>query len=144
MVVVVIDTNVWISALMTPRGAARHAVLRAAEFAEIAMTERTLAELERKLVGDKFAAAISAGALDALMDEIIHRVAFHVPPSTARRSRDPDDDIFLDLALAVEAAFLITGDKDLLDLAPTYSRRGLAIVAPRSFLVAAAAYGRFG
>lgn len=114
-------------------------MLRAAELGEIAMTDATLAELERKLTGDKFAAILSAGALDGLMAEIIDRVAFHVPLFVERRSRDPSDDMFLDLARTVGAAFLLTGDRDLLDLAPHYARRGLAIVGPADFLAAVGA-----
>ena len=71
--------------------------------------------------------------------EIIDRVAFHVPLFVERRSRDPSDDMFLDLARTVGAAFLLTGDRDLLDLAPHYARRGLAIVGPADFLAAVGA-----
>ena len=55
-----------------------------------------------------------------------------------RLSRDPDDDAYLSLALAVRADFLITGDEDLSSLSPGDLRGAglgfLSIVSPREFL----------
>lgn len=49
--------------------------------------------------------------------------------------RDPDDQAFLDLAQAGAAAFLVTGDRDLLDLDdPLFRHLGFAIVSPARFL----------
>jgi putative PIN family toxin of toxin-antitoxin system len=50
-------------------------------------------------------------------------------------SRDPDDDVFLTTAKAGRAAFLVTNDRDLLDIAAK-ARQGLRfeIVTPRQFL----------
>lgn len=50
-------------------------------------------------------------------------------------SRDPDDNVFLSTARAGKARFLITNDRDVLDL-PASVRRALAysIVTPPEFL----------
>ncbi len=50
-------------------------------------------------------------------------------------SRDPDDNLFLSTARSGRAEYLITNDRDLLDL-PGYFRRTLpfALVTPREFL----------
>jgi putative PIN family toxin of toxin-antitoxin system len=48
-----------------------------------------------------------------------------------KASRDPDDDKFLAAASEAEARFVVTGDRDLLDLR---SYRGVRIVTPARFL----------
>jgi putative PIN family toxin of toxin-antitoxin system len=52
--------------------------------------------------------------------------------------RDPEDDMVLDCCRAARAAVLITGDDDLLELAPLVSRvsglRRLRILRPRAYL----------
>ena len=48
-----------------------------------------------------------------------------------RACRDPKDDKFLEVAVNVEADFLISGDRDLVDLHPF---RGISILTPAEFL----------
>jgi predicted nucleic acid-binding protein len=48
--------------------------------------------------------------------------------------RDADDQIFLDLALAEGASWLVTRDKALLELHRRACHRGLAIVTPEAWL----------
>jgi uncharacterized protein len=52
-------------------------------------------------------------------------------PLGKRRSRDPKDDPFLAGALAGGAEYLVTNDRDLLDLGSPF---GIAIVTPVQFL----------
>lgn len=54
-----------------------------------------------------------------------------VPPQDVQLSRDPGDDFILECALASQAAFVVTGDQDLLALHPFC---GVAIVTPAAFL----------
>ena len=54
-----------------------------------------------------------------------------VPSSSLQWSRDSDDDQFIELALAGKADYLVSGDRDLLDLVGTLPIR---IVSPRNFL----------
>jgi putative PIN family toxin of toxin-antitoxin system len=50
-------------------------------------------------------------------------------------SRDPDDNLLLATAAAGKAKFLVTNDKDLLDLPPTVKRQfKFKIVTPEEFL----------
>lgn len=51
-------------------------------------------------------------------------------PLSARVCRDPDDDLVLATALAAQADFIITGDRDLLTLK---SHGGVRIRSPRQF-----------
>ena len=50
---------------------------------------------------------------------------------TVEASRDPDDNMFLALAVAGRADLIVSGDDDLLALHPF---RGIAIVRPREAL----------
>jgi putative PIN family toxin of toxin-antitoxin system len=52
-------------------------------------------------------------------------------PLGKRRSRDPKDDHFLAGALAGGAGYLVTNDRDLLDLGKPF---GIAVVTPVQFL----------
>lgn len=58
-------------------------------------------------------------------------------PHRLKICRDPKDDAYLSLAKSVEAAYLVTGDKDLLSLSRTDLEKGglsrLRIVTPREF-----------
>ena len=54
------------------------------------------------------------------------------PKLDVRVCRDPDDDRILSLAYFSNAEFMITGDKDLLDLG---SFKNIPIVTPRDFAV---------
>lgn len=53
------------------------------------------------------------------------------PASVRQWSRDCHDDMFIDCALASEADYLVTGDRDLLDLK---GKLDLEIVTPMEFL----------
>jgi len=51
------------------------------------------------------------------------------------QSRDPDDNVFLASAAAGTSAYLLTNDRDLLDLPEEFQRTlSFAIVTPREFL----------
>ncbi len=65
--------------------------------------------------------------------ELFARVAEWVPVTTTiRRCRDPKDDKFLELAVDGKADWIITGDKDLLELSPF---RSTSILTPSAGLV---------
>lgn len=59
-----------------------------------------------------------------------------IPPERAaqRHSRDPPDDVFIHTALAAGAGWLITGDQDLLTVAPI---NGLQVCTPADALAQA-------
>ena len=52
------------------------------------------------------------------------------PPRRVADSEDPEDDRVLDLALATEAALVVSDDRHLLDLSPW---RGIPVVTARDF-----------
>jgi putative PIN family toxin of toxin-antitoxin system len=72
-----------------------------------------------------------AAALLALHDRITRHAA--APPSAlpGMRCRDSDDQVFIELALAQRARWLVTRDRALLALARRAAPHGLQIVTPR-------------
>jgi putative PIN family toxin of toxin-antitoxin system len=130
-VIVVVDTNVVVSATFWPQSEDRRCfVLLARRKCRLAVSEaildeyRTLAvRIGRRECPDKDPTPFLGW---------IERVALLVEPSPLgkRRSRDAKDDPFLACALASRAEFIVTKDKDLLALEKPF---GVEIVTPREF-----------
>ena len=131
MLKVVIDTSVWLSGIFW-RGIPRRILgaWKAGDF-EVVVSEGVLAELERKLT-EKVA---EFGADPGIAEEwitLIGEEAFLVEPrERIQACRDAGDDRFLEAAIAGQAAFVVSGDKDLTDMARF---RDVEIVTPREFL----------
>ena len=111
---VVIDTGVFVSALIRPQGrtGAVLEALRTKRFTLIYTTD-ILVEIIDVLGRDKF------------------RVKYHIHPEMVAACRDPKDDIFLEAALEGEAEYLVSGDFDLLDMK---SFEDIAILRVAEFL----------
>jgi uncharacterized protein len=128
----VLDTNVLVSALITPDGASARLLLElhAGAF-ELIVSPTLLAELRDVLGRPKFERYVSAPEVDAYV-ELIGRESILVEdpaPSPAPLSVDPDDEYLIDLARAARVDALVTGDVHLLDL-----RETVPVVTPREFL----------
>lgn len=135
----VLDTNVWLDWLVfdDPCVAPIKAAV-AAGGAEVFIDAACEAELERALgydLGRKF--TIDAAAQAACLAEC-RRVARRIESvcGEAERAqlpacRDPDDQKFMEAALAAKAHFLVTKDRALLELARRTLR--FSIVPPEGF-----------
>ena len=127
---VVLDTNVWLSAALSPNGAPAQ-VVRAVLLQGLAVfSEATFAELEARIWKPKFDRYISLEARRAVLrDARAAALWVEIPPELAvqRWSRDTDDDVFIRAALAAQAPWLVTGDDDLLSV-PAVT--GLQILSP--------------
>jgi putative PIN family toxin of toxin-antitoxin system len=128
----VLDTNVLVSALITPDGASARLLLefRAGAF-ELIVLRTLLTELRDVLGRPKFERCVSAPEVDAYV-ELIGRESILVEdpaPSPEPLGVDPDDEYLIDLARATRVDALVTGDVHLLDL-----RETLPVVTPRQFL----------
>ncbi len=122
----VLDPNVLISALLSPRGSPAQALRSWLDGGfELIVSPALLAALERALAYPKLRRRIPREDGHAFV-EMIRRSATLADDPTAPaaiHSRDPDDDYLLALA-ASERAALVSGDKDLLALQgdhPIYS-----------------------
>jgi putative PIN family toxin of toxin-antitoxin system len=128
----VLDTNVLVSALISPSGpsAALLLELRGGAF-ELVASPTLLAELREVLGRDKFRRYVTETDVDAYVDLIRHEATILDDPTPSARplSADPDDEYLLDLARAAAADVLVSGDAHLLDL-----RGHLPVVTPAEFL----------
>ncbi len=129
---VVLDTNVVVSALLFERG--RLSWLRpawmAADFRPL-VSHATAAELLRVLSYPKF--DLSDDEIEALLGDFLpfsEPVEVKEPTAAIPGLPDPDDRIFLELAEAGTAEFLVTGDQDLLTVPPHGDYR---IITPAEF-----------
>ena len=117
---IVIDTNVLISAALSPDGVPAKLLAKALADHYLVFTSATFAELESRLWKPKFDRYISLEERKAVLHDISAAATWvEVPQNIAdvACSRDADDDMFIHAAMAAEAALLITGDEDLLVLA---------------------------
>lgn len=116
----VLDTNIWLDWLVFAEpGIAPIRAAHAAGRLEIAIDEACEAELVRVLAYDlgrhSIGAAAQAEAL-AQCRQVARRVDT-APAAGLPQCRDPDDQKFLEAALAAKADFLVTKDLALLALA---------------------------
>jgi len=124
---VVLDTNVFISGLVYGGNSEKILRLFKDDQIELLISPQTHAEVLLKL--PKFPLTNNyINEQDALIQAKATKV---VPKKKVRVSRDPKDNMFLELAQEGKAKYLITGDKDLLTLK---SFRGTLIVTPKEFL----------
>jgi putative PIN family toxin of toxin-antitoxin system len=125
----VLDTNVLVAAYLT-EGLCARLLRRARQRQFEAITcPLILTECRKNL---KRLTAPSSGALDATMQHLqaITTTVNPAPNLTPKICRDPADNEVLGCAITARVDYLVTGDRDLLDLHP---HRSLPIVSPRDF-----------
>jgi len=129
----VIDSNVWIAALLAPKGTARRLIDAVLERElTVLMSEATFTELVERLQRPKFDRYRDSQAWDLFLLELVELASWHEDSEAAVGvCRDVEDDKFLSLAVTGEADVLITGDGDLLELG-SYS--GIPVMTPARFM----------
>ena len=128
---VVLDTNVLISAALSPNGKPRRVLDWVAEYGVILSSDETLAELEISIQRPKFDPYVEADERDDYIEWLNARTHAVEIGEQIQACRDPDDDKFLELALSGNADVIVSGDDDLLVLHPF---RGTPILSPDAFL----------
>lgn len=136
----VVDTNVWISAVLNPAGApaAVRTALRQRRFTLVS-SEPLLAELATVLARPRFARRYGITPADiAVLVALLRERAEVVSVSGALHlCRDPDDDMVIETALNGRADALVTRDDDLKgasEVAAALAERGVAVLTVRLFL----------
>ncbi len=139
-VVAVVDTNVWVSALINPHGAP--AQIRSA-FAngdfQVAISVPLLDEiaevLSRPRIREKY------GITEAEISEFVRLLALRgvpvTPSGTLRVCRDPDDDVVLETALLAKAQCMVSRDDDIKrdrGLLDHMRSRGIRVLSVQQFL----------
>ena len=127
----VLDTNVLISALLSPQGTpARLLVAWLEGHFELIVSPKLLAALERALAYPKLRSRVPADEarefIGFLSDQAT--MAPDPPPHPLLRASDPGDDYLLALA-AAQSAMLVSGDSHVLELSAD-----LPVQSPRAFL----------
>ena len=128
----VLDTNVLVSALISPGGGSARLLLalRTGAF-ELIVSPLLLFELREVLRRDKFRRYVSEAVADAYVELIRSEgiVRADPKPSPEPLSADADDESLIDLARDAQADALVTGDTHLLDL-----RAIIPAMTPTEFL----------
>lgn len=127
---VVVDTNVLVSGLLKPYGAPGEIVrMTSSGTLELCHDARVLAEYRDVLRRPKF--GFRHSDVDAFLEQVQrggHSVSAEPLP---HRLRDPDDEMFLEVALAGGASCLVTGN---LSDYPGHRYQQVALVSPSQFL----------
>ncbi len=108
---VVLDTNVLLSALISPHGApdAIYRAWRAAKF-DLVTAVAQLDELRRASRYPKFQAVLQPHRVGAMFNNLQRAIVLDQLISDVEAD-DPDDSFLLAMALAGDADYLVTGDR---------------------------------
>lgn len=132
---VVLDTNVLVSALLSPQGIPSQLLqLWELHLFDILVSDASLDELARVLRYPKIRRRLRVS--DADLDDYVHLLgekAIRVEPqqSVQAVSADASDNVYLEIALAGQAHCVVTGDRHLLHLE---QYQGILILTPAAFL----------
>ena len=129
-----LDTNVIVSAALI-RGGNEESILRSWETGvfDLVLSPAILDEMGRVLADNRSRRRrwMTDEEVATLL-EVLAQASFFVPGRVrVQASRDPADDKFLVAALEGRAEYVVTGDRDLLDLR-VY--RGVRIIRPGTFV----------
>jgi putative PIN family toxin of toxin-antitoxin system len=134
--IVLLDTNVIISALLSPEGnPAKIVQLWEADEFELATSPILLQEIERALTYERVRTRLklSENELKTFLRKFRTSTVNVEPPATLDLiKKDPADNRVLECALAARAAYLVTGDEHLLELK---EYQGIVILPPAGFLL---------
>ena len=147
---VVVDTNVVLSAALSPTGAPSALLTWLLLHARLVLSESTFHELQTRIFKPKFDRYLSLETRKRILHDVSAAALWvEVSPQgdtksqdvplghrsnnleAQRYSRDPDDDAFIHAAIAADACAIVSGDLDLLVLDPIGTVR---ILTPRMAL----------
>jgi uncharacterized protein len=146
---VIFDCNVLLQAILNAGGPSRACVMLAVEHQILVMLSDDAISEAREVLGRHFVQVkrpdIAQDEIDELLGSLIYVAEIlHDVPAVVSFPRDPKDEPYLDLCIAGKADYLLTRDRDLLDLTSDHSieakqfrqltRNQLRIVDPVTFL----------
>lgn len=133
----VFDTNSLVSAVLFEDSKPGHALRYALHRGQVLLSPPTLEELAEVLQREKFERYVTPAEREEFLVALVERALLIEPTVEIRACRDAKDDKFLELAVSGSAAYVISGDADLLALNPF---RDIAILTASEFLQAAEEY----
>jgi hypothetical protein len=128
----ILDTNVLLSALLSPRGAP--AKLLAAweqKLFTLVISDELVEELREVLRRPFFRARLRESDVELFAASLHDLALCYSQPPPSKPARDAKDTFLLALASASEAAFLVTGDKGLLAM----NRHGVTRIVTPALMV---------
>mgnify|MGYP001562455824 CR=1 FL=1 len=133
---VAIDTNVFISTIIKPENRVGMVVVRMrnGEYT-LLYSQEMLEELTRVVTRDKIwkKYKLTDDTFNAFLNSIVEHGERVQVFTVVDVCRDPDDNLLLSLALDGKADYIVSGDKDLLDLIQIQE---IPIITPADFLAA--------
>jgi uncharacterized protein len=131
---VAVDTNVFISTVIKPENRVGMIVVRMrnGEYT-LLYAEEMLDELVEVITRDKIwkRYKLTEETVNTFVNSIIEHGERVEVVTVVDVCRDPDDNILLALGLDGKAEYIVSGDRDLLELTPF---QGIPIVTPAEFL----------
>jgi putative PIN family toxin of toxin-antitoxin system len=128
---VIFDTNVFLRALINPKGVNARLVQSLDRFI-LVVSPAIIEEVADVLSRPELLSVKGIGKLDAdRLVGLLREAPVVFPTKTVAVCRDPDDDKFLEAAVAAKAEYLVTGDKDLRGIG---EYEGVKIRFPAEFL----------
>ena len=128
---IVLDTNIWISYLIS-KNSNQWDTLIFSDKIQIIYSEKLLNEFIEVTQRDKFRKFFSLEDLEVILN-FLGDFAIFVESIGKKYTlcRDLKDNFLLDLAVTAEADFLVTGDKDLLEIK---TLENVKILSPTDFI----------
>jgi putative PIN family toxin of toxin-antitoxin system len=127
---IVLDTNVLVSGLLTPFGSSGEIVrMVSAGILILQYDSRILLEYQEVLYRPKF--QFDKEHIDSLLAYVKQNGQVVSAGPLKEQLPDPDDEPFLEIAIAGRAACIITGNKSHF---PRQPRRGTKILSPSEFI----------
>jgi putative PIN family toxin of toxin-antitoxin system len=128
----IVDTNTLISAFISPNSTAQKALNKAIQTGYVVQSRSIAEEFAEVFIRPKFDKYLPLDERIEAIDKFTALVLLMEPTISVVASRDHKDDQFLELAVGVNAACIITGDKDLLVLNPF---KNIPIITAGDFLM---------
>ncbi len=136
--VVVLDSNLVVSAFLNPEGVASAALQIAVEHFDVAASSATLAELADVVKRDKFDRYCTKADRITRLEAYAQTVLVFDVQLKVADCKDPKDNKFLALCATAGAKVLVTGDKK--DLPVMHPYQQTAVLGLRAFVDGFAAY----
>jgi uncharacterized protein len=129
---VVLDANVIVSASLSKFSVPFRALELVIDHHFPLISDKTFAELKTTLYKPKFDKYfLLEDTRPGIIATILKYSAIIIPTVTIKACRDPNDDMYLELALSGKANCIVSGDPDLKALNPF---ENIPIISPKEFL----------
>lgn len=129
MIEAVVDINVFISSLIGGRITGKLYQALQEERYRLILSDEMFGELIDVLSRPKF--GLTESDIEKVKTFLRLNALFVKPSEKISICRDPKDNVILECAVASKSRFIVTGDKDLLDIK---SFRNIHIITPKEFL----------